>query len=454
MSVENFEGIGFSRNTGAAYITRDKLKVVASAAAETSAPDQVQPQEDIISGSQWAPWGDNNLLPQEMVNDIEHCGALENSIDKIAKLGLGKGPRPFILTAAHPDGSEDLQQVDDAEIDEWLEENNFFHSSLGLYKDAIGLGNNLARFKFTKNGEKIGLCWRHDVSEMRLQRKDTTGKINTIFLSAQWQQMGTWDDNKGIKISALPYFNPANYLVNLPQSKRRNNEFGLHTCRPGWNRHYYSMPGWMSVKEWVDISKGVPKMKAALFQNNIRIKYLVIIYESYWTRTYKDWNTYAPEKKKKFIEDLWDKIDTYLAGSDNAYKSIFVNGFMDPVSQKVIQDIEIKPIDDKTKDGELLPDSSAADKQIMFSLGFNPAITGANLLTDGSSGGAGSGSDIREATLSNILMGEAERQQIAWILSIVAKVNQWQVGKKLVWRFPGLVLTTLDKGKSTETKMN
>jgi hypothetical protein len=51
-------------------------------------------------------------------------------------------------------------------------------------------------------------------------------------------------------------------------------------------------------------------------------------------------------------------------------------------------------------------------------------------------------------------MGEAERQQIAWILSIVAKVNQWQVGNKLVWRFPGLVLTTLDKGKSTETKMN
>ena len=127
---------------------------------------------------------------------------------------------------------------------------------------------------------------------------------------------------------------------------------------------------------------------------------------------------------------------------------MYIPGTLDKVSGKGLQYIEIKPIDDTTKQGELLPDSAAANSEILFALMMNPALMGADTPGGPYSGGAGSGSNIREAALVQVMIQEFERQQISRILNIVKKVNGWPAD--IVWRFPGLVLTTLDTGKSTK----
>jgi hypothetical protein len=149
---------------------------------------------------------------------------------------------------------------------------------------------------------------------------------------------------------------------------------------------------------------------------------------------------------------VYDEIDEFLAGAENAYKSIFVDGKLDPVTQTRYSMIDIEPIEDNTKPGELLPDSAAANIEILFALMMNPALMGANSFGKGYGGGAGSGSDIREATMVQIMIQEFERQCISKKLNLVAHINGWKDRiPNLVWRFPGMVLTTLDKGKSTES---
>jgi hypothetical protein len=209
------------------------------------------------------------------------------------------------------------------------------------------------------------------------------------------------------------------------------------------------MPTWYAAKKWVDIAKNVPSMKATMFKNNIRIKYLVTIFDSYWTRVFGDeWSGYDLKTQEEKRAEVYDAIDKYLVGNDNAYKSIFNSGAFDPISKTTVSDLKIETIQDSTVPGELLPDSAAANSEILFALMMNPALMGADTPGGPYSGGAGSGSNIREAALVQVMIQEFERQQLSRILNIVKKVNGWPAD--IVWRFPGLVLTTLDTGGSTK----
>ena len=106
----------------------------------------------------------------------------------------------------------------------------------------------------------------------------------------------------------------------------------------------------------------------------------------------------------------------------------------------------------------MLPDSAAFDKQILFSMFFNPAIWGGNLLGDGASGGAGSGSDIREAFLVQIMLMQAERMMNLEVFNVVKNFNNWvrfeSLGRQLVFRYDSNILTTLDTGGSTKPTTN
>jgi hypothetical protein len=416
-------------------------------------PNQAAPKEpketDLLDTDKWARWGQDNLLPKKMVDDIENCSVLMGAIDGKARFGLGKGVKPFRLIETKPSGEEVLEPVNNPEIEEWLEESNIFMQSFGLLKDVIGFANFHCRVKFNNDGTKIGLMIRDDVTEMRYAKKDKAGRITHTYLAADWTKTNKENDNTLLKFTLLPEIGTASYLLNMKPEQRKGKEFSITGRVPGWNRHYYSMPTWYAAKKWVDIAKNVPSMKATMFKNNIRIKYLVTIFDSYWTRVFGDeWSGYDLKTQEEKRAEVYDAIDKYLVGNDNAYKSIFNSGAFDPISKTTVSDLKIETIQDSTVPGELLPDSAAANSEILFALMMNPALMGADTPGGPYSGGAGSGSNIREAALVQVMIQEFERQQLSRILNIVKKVNGWPAD--IVWRFPGLVLTTLDTGGSTK----
>ena len=423
--------------------------------ADTDRPADTLPDDDVAEAIEYAKWGDDNQKPNKMVADIKSTGILTGGLDTKIRFGLGTGPEPFAMKSKMADGTEELEPIVDAEIAEWMEENNLMHSCFGWMKDMYGLGNDLARMKFTRDGKKIGLLWRHDVSEMRLQLKNAKGHIGKVYLSPDWDKgVNTADKKSGIiTLPLLPSVGPHSWLTdNFPTpDKLKSKEFAWVTRLPDWLKHYYSDPNWLSAQKWVAIAKGVPDMKAAMFENNIRLKYMVIIMEEFWDDRFPDWDDEDEAKCEQYRKQVYDEIDGYLVGSDHAYKSIFVKGKSQPGTSDIFKYIHIEPVKDETQQGELLPDSAAANFEILFSIGMSPALIGMNVLGGGSyGGGAGSGSDIRESALVQVMIQSLERLSITRKLAFVSKVNGWRNKyPNLVWRFPGQILTTLDKGGST-----
>lgn len=394
----------------------------------------------------WAVWGNNNLLPQEMMRDIETCGILNTIINAGARFGLGEGLDP--VTVKREGGKKSIDRyVDDPEILNFLEDNSANQHNFGWMQDMLGLGNGIARFMLSKDGTKIVQFQRDDITEVRLAKKDAIGRIQYAYYCAEWNKIKSDQDNRIFKI---PLLDPANPLKDLQEKAARGiYEHAFLFRYPSWGKHYYSMPLWYAQYKWVKIAQGVPEMKAAMFENNMRIKYMVIIYEQYWQNAYEDWEDIEDEERENRRNELYDQIDKWLTGGKNAYKSIYVDGTFS-LDGKPQQFIEIKPIDDTTKQGELLPDSAAANSEIAFAMLFNLAIVGGNQasgLYESSQGG----SNVRESILMQIIIRELERMYIRKIYHIIKRFNGWD--KKypgLEFIIPATVLTTLDTGGSSK----
>lgn len=450
MSVHLKNGIGFSTKSGALFID-------AGSASPTPARKVTNvPIDDNEKALPWARWGRDNRLPFTMFQDIETCGILNSIIDGKARFAVNNGILPAIV---HYEKNGQMV-VDDIvmapEIQDFLDDNNHFFHCYAWMKDQCAFGNGVARFMLSGARDKIASFQRDDVTEMRYQKQDATGRINNIYLSAHWEKVSSVNDNRIITVPLLNWNNPLRDLQERV-SGSKNVEFAMTFKYPGWGKKYYSTPLWYAAHKWVKIAQGVPEMKAAMFENNFRPKYMVVISEKYWERVFldeKEWDDYTDvqiaEKKNK----VYDDIDEHLAGNHNAYKTIFVDGYYSP-DGKLIPEIEIKPIDDTTKQGELLPDSAAANSEIAFATLFNPAIIGANMPSGPYTNSQG-GSNVRESTLIQVIIHELERQNVRRIFNVIKRFNGWDKQyvtnekQRLEFIIPATIPTTLDTGSNVK----
>jgi hypothetical protein len=428
------------------------------------------------SSAIWSPWGEDNLEPNLIANDIENCPVLSAGIETEARLAVGKSLDPFLLVDKDQDGNETLEWVSDAQVNDWLEDNNNYEFSYRNIYNMLGYGLGASQFILSKDRKYINRIAATNIYTGRLEKKNKFGDIQNLYLCADWENAPTAFDAD--KIKRVPLLREGYELQDLEESKNGKEFAILHRLiRNG--RGYYPQPLHRSAKAWVKISRSVPGFKNALNANQMSIKYIILIADTYWKRIHKTWDTYTPEKRKEIIDERYREINDFLTGELNAGKSILAGKYYDPYSKEYVDDITITVVDDKMKEGKMLPDSAAADKQILFSMFFNPAIWGGNLLGDGASGGAGSGSDIREATLVLLMLLHPERANNLKIFNLVKKYNGWskrlekerdffavsnqgnnalmskkKITPRLVFRYSSSVLTTLDTGKSTKPLTN
>ena len=211
-----------------------------------------------------------------------------------------------------------------------------------------------------------------------------------------------------------------------------------------------------------------------MFNNQITLKYVISISDKYWESIYgtawQDESTYDQVQKKKLMEEKYDEIDMWLTGEENSYKTLSSGSYYDPLTQKEVPYITITVIDDKVKDGKHLPESAAANSEILFALMMNPALIGAGQPGGPYSNNAG-GSNIRESYLTQMMISEAERKDIANVLTLVKNYNGWakrlensrtvvsgigslatkrEFTPRLVFRCVSNFMTTLDTGKNTK----
>jgi hypothetical protein len=447
-------GIGFSSNNATAFYTDT------GAASFKNLPDI-----NIFSGTEWSPWGDDNQEPERMKDDIENCGVLGAGIQSKVRMAVGNGIYAALVVDTDSDGNETLEWVNDAEINNWLEFNNSFLYSISNIYNILGYGWGCTQLMLNKGRNYINKIRPTDTFTVRLEKKNlSSNTIDNIYLCSDFSQVATFDEKKVRKVPVLE----ENYELSDLLNRTSGFEFAvLHRLLIN-GRQYYPRPLWKAAQAWVKISRSIPAMKEALHKNAMSIKYVVIIADHYWEKNFKGFKDKSQEDKAAIFKNKYSEIDQWLTGESNAGKSIVTGNYYDMKSKEYIDDIKITVIDEKWKDGKMLPDNAAADKQILFSMFFNPAIWGGNLLGDGASGGAGSGSDIREAYLVQLMLMQMERMLNLQIFNIVKHYNGWAkrlevarnitkpdgttttITPHLVFRYKTAILTTLDTGKSTK----
>ncbi len=422
-------------------------------------PDATPPADvvdDDLQAFEFAPWGSNNQQPKEMAALIEKCGVLAAALDAKARISVGKGIQPFLLRGFDDKNEEILEWVNDAEVHDWLEENDLFNTLLDLSYDENAYGWSAGSLILNVGKNKVNKLRRIDVYDARLAKKDEkTLRIEQLLLSADWNSLTTGLD----EVVKLPVLRERDELDDLAAKIDGGNapaELAFLNRRRRNGRQYYPQPLWWSANEWVKVAAEIPRYKNAMFKNQLSVKYLVTISRYYFETQVPQWNELTADKKREAMVDLYDSIDRQLTGTDKAFKSIFSGSHIDPVTKTETPHVKIEVLDDKIKEGKLLPESSAANSEILFAMMVNPALMGAGQPGGPYANNAG-GSNIREAYLTAMMMLEAERQMNGRMMNVVKRINGWSKrletdGARLVFRFQSGLLTTLDTGKSTKSE--
>lgn len=451
--VEFKHGIGYSSDSGAKYVDMSFIAMASGKAMQPAVPLKETKPYDASAVLPWSPWGNNNLLGSEMAADIKKTGVLNGIIEGKSRFAACQGMLPAIISYENSGAPVVEKILSGTEVNDFLDANNIFFTTAALIKDYIGFNRAIGRIGVNRKGDQITQLRRADVSEARMARKDSRGRINNVWYSAEWNRVRSENDEYVFKEPLLDPHNPYQDLRNRIDNNDANRWFSVMVTHPGWQEQYYPMPMWMAQILWVKIAQGVPEMKAVMFENNMRVKYIVVIYESFWTEAFGDeWEGYTDQQQAEKRKQVYDDIDKFLIGSKNAYKSVFTTGYRDS-DGKTYANIEIKPIEDYTKQGELLPDSAAANSEIAFSMLWNNAMTGGNQasgLYESSQGG----SNVRESILMQVIIHEVERQMMKSIMNVIKRFNGWNTKYPgLDFIIPATILTTLDTGAGSKQVM-
>lgn len=221
----------------------------------------------------------------------------------------------------------------------------------------------------------------------RWSKMDARGYIKQLAVSARWPIAQTADVEL---IEALDYDDPLGDL----RSRKRGYKFILPVRMQERGDVYYDKPPWFGLHDgWLSVAFQVPRMKAAIMKNQMRIRYHIKMPYSYFKKKYKKWDELSANAQDKKVREEITRMNNWLNGVGNAGKS-FISFFeVDPQTKKEYPGVKIEAIQDTFKEGAGNIDSAAANTEVLFALSVDPVLIGH---LPGSTE-AGSGSNKREA---------------------------------------------------------
>lgn len=374
------------------------------------------------NGYQWAYWGDNDLLPTTMREKIESSPIGGATVAKKITLMEGNGI-VYFRTKDLAAGAE-VPRAYLPEVEDWLEANRiqteWFPAQCADYCLPF---NAFSEIILSLDRSKATGLYHISAEHARLSKANAANQVDWLLYSYHFPYGTAQSDANRVAMPLYKWYDAEKFMSRLIGKK-----FAWHTRFPTPGMIYYARPFWLGLfKEggWLDVSAQVPKIVAAMQKNQISLKYVINIPESYFQIQHPDWSNYTFEKRKEVVRAKVKDINDYLAGADNTGKSL-VNLFKEnEINGSQWGKIEIVAVDDKLKTGGWVPDSTAADAQIVQGFGIDPSQIG--LTQEGGKMGAGSGSDKREAYNLMITLNTPDQRRILEPLNWISRYNGWGV---------------------------
>lgn len=397
----------------------------------------------------WIPWGVNDDFPKVVTKLLRKSTIGRAGLKLITKSLYGQRLITYkVVEGVTSGGTETIEMVSFPQWEEIMARSNMNMVLLNLCQDHSWFEMSMPQIRFNGNKTEIWAIDYQKTSHCRFAPADLkTGIIPTVFVSANFPEA------KVEECQAIPMIDSMQFHDQMDDIRAdlKNLKYIFPQMWPDVLNDYYPVASWDSAREsgYLDIAISIPIYIKALFKNQVSLKYQIDIPMEYFEDLYKDsWHTMTPDEKDDVFTNLYDEIVDQLTGAENAQKALMTfsrtgqNG-------KAIGQWTIKTIDDKSKSGDLLPNSSAANNEILAAMNLNPAQIGY-----GNSGGAPNGGDsnggsnIREGSLQMRSTLKPDRDVL---LQFFEFVKAWyNMDPKIRIGIQDQVLVTLDEGKGTK----
>ena len=397
-----------------------------------------------LTGINLLSWGANNDFPQWADKVITSTSVLNSGLKFIRNFTIGQGIFACKVTGYDDKGNETLEAYPDPipqEIVNAPRTRRFLEKS---GRDYFKFGASATQLIPNMDGSKIVGLNPLNAYYWRVSERDKNGNEKCVVSGKFPDTPGTADFTA---FDVLMDYDPQmDADIRRVEGKGKNSTVMM--IRDSWsNRDTYSEPVWLSayLAGWIDIAKSVPKYLQKVYKNQATWKWHIQIPYSFWDKKFPQAEFDDPKDREAAIELYMDDIENNLLGADNAEKPLFTHYAINDMG-KVEEEWKITALDTKSKEGDKLVTSAAANSEILFALMINPNVLGAGM-PGGTYAGNQGGSNIREAFLVNIANAWVDRQNLLDPIELMLRYNGYP---DCVLRYRNTILTTLDKGSGTQ----
>ncbi len=381
-----------------------------------------------------APWGDDNLFPQNVLKAAEINTVIPSVLDWKCRAVYGDGPVFGRVTGYNPDGSEKFERSNEPEVAAFWRQTNVPRYALEMLQNLFWFANGFPELLLNRGRNKIAALSAPDTAFCRYSVPTVKSPVpEWLYISANWDAGAKPGDGF---TSQLPVLDPYYGAVDaVRQSSGYHFVYPLSFPSPG--KSLYQLASWNSIRRsgWLDVAQAVPEFKKALFKNQLSIKYLIEVHEAYWKWKYPDWDVKEEGARRQIISDELDTFEKTMMGVDGAGKSVLAITITDPSSGQIVQAFKVSAIDDKILSGAYIEDSQEASSHIYTALSVDPTLVG---ISPGKGMGAGSGSDKSVAFRAFISTHRFYQDLVLEPLYLIRDFNGWPADLEFRFLNPAL----------------
>jgi hypothetical protein len=350
------------------------------------------------------PYGEDNLLPQNIYNAVKDNTIVPSTLDKKMRLLVAGGWVVLKVIGYDNDGNELYKYEPTPQIDKFLKRINLnsylVETTINLYYYYIAF----TQIILDRQTDQIVGIRNIDTNHCRFARQNANGEIPYTYVNANWDcedangehtkvfhNLDTYGDtiedlrtykNKKAVINEKLAVNDTHYIYPLK----------IHTPA---TIYYPTPPHLAAIKsKWIGLANAIAAYKKTLMENELSASYIILTDEEYWVKKYANWHKLGEKEKDELIKKHQTTIDKLLAGAANAGKTISLPTVFDRHMKIERQFVKIIPLDRNIREGAYIEDSLEASSHILYALGVPATLIG-NTPSKGGMG-SGSGSDVYE----------------------------------------------------------
>lgn len=390
-------------------------------------------------------WGVDNKLPFQIKEDVGKSTVLAAGLRQKVKVHYGRGP-VALEESVNEQGKRELRPTEDKAIKEFFKINRIKKFMLSQITDYEWFSIAFPEYILDNAGSNILVVTHKTAPFLRPTEleKLKIGDYET-YMTKYVVFFKKWLDKTPDETTAVPihFIDPSLSVddVKLYLKANQITKFIRPTMAYMPATDYFPIPYWNSAREsgWVGLSGLIPKVKEAIINSSMTLKYIVRIPLNYFKLKYPE-DKFSAAQREALIEEDLTALDDFLKDFKNTGKNLVTYYDIDKISKSKTGDWEIEVIDNKIQDGALNLDSAAANSEMLFALGVDPTIIGTGM--PGKEMGAKSGSDKRESYNIAISNAMSDRAETLDCLEFIQEFNGWK--ENIIFAYEDNILTTLD----------